>query len=175
MAKYRHRDRHTRMRVRTHPYILKLLCKSRQMGDNCQRYQLTGTALGAPEFLHCCPFIYSVLTYSVTPDIGIPFCELSWIWPHLRTLTELWGSAKLHAVVRHVHGMKGSVPHQLWCWDIPRTSLCTSHYLTCYKTIAEKYKKLWEVNDAYFSLNSSIYKVQLARTINYNSLVHFST
>jgi hypothetical protein len=55
------------------------------------------------------------------------------------TLTELWCSLKPLPDMKHVHGMRGNVPQQLWCWSTPRTSQCTAHSLTCCKITAHQY------------------------------------
>lgn len=69
------------------------------------------------------------------PDISssVLFDALKQTLP-ARILTELWYSATPLSGMKHNHGMKGSVPLQLWCWGIPRTSQCTAHSVTCCKT-----------------------------------------
>lgn len=105
-------------------------------------------------------YLCSVLISGITPDTCVLFFELSWNWPHLRTLTELWGSAKLLAGVRHVHGMIGSAPQQLWCCGIPRTSLHTSHSPTCCRTRAEYHKKSWVEIDGFFFFSECMVNVK---------------
>jgi len=68
-----------------------------------------------------------------------------------RTLTELWGSPKLLSVLKHVHGMTGNAPQQLWCWHTPRTSQCTDHPLTICKTSVDQHNIWWIYNTCFYA------------------------
>jgi hypothetical protein len=60
-----------------------------------------------------------------------------------RTLTELCCSPKRLSVLKHVHGMTGNAPQQLWCWHTPRTSQCNDHPLTSCKTTVDQHNIRW--------------------------------
>lgn len=68
-----------------------------------------------------------------------------------RTLTELWGSLKLLSVLKHVHGMTGNAPQQLWCWHTPRTSQCSDHPLTSCKTTVHQHNIWWTQNNCCYA------------------------